>query len=237
MPHASRPDADLDTLAEQVGARLGRRSCLGRGSRERLGSTALLAGEAQAAPAATQRRPRAPARHREDPRALRPSASRRGLLGQAAQPHQHAGGRRLLRIGGHHRHHLPRGGARGPGQGPAAYFESFGVPEREVLTDAVAVAARATHDGPGPHVVTGPIAVRGPSRATCSRSRCSTCPCGAVRRDLQPARQGSAAGRVSRAVRGQARARPLLQRRAATSASSPRWRSGSTGCEGGSRAR
>lgn len=47
------------------------------------------------------------------------------------------------------------------GKDPRQYFETFGVPERHVLRDAVAVAAKATHDGPGPHVVTGPIAVRG----------------------------------------------------------------------------
>jgi len=47
------------------------------------------------------------------------------------------------------------------GKDPRAFFETYGVPEREVLRDAVAVAATAVHDGPGPHVVTGPIAVRG----------------------------------------------------------------------------
>ena len=35
------------------------------------------------------------------------------------------------------------------------------MPARNVLNDAVAVAAHTPHDGPGPHVVTGPIAVRG----------------------------------------------------------------------------
>ncbi|MBC9733138.1 acetamidase/formamidase family protein [Nocardioides marmotae] len=47
------------------------------------------------------------------------------------------------------------------GKDPRQYFETFGVPEKHVLRDAVAVAARAEHAGPGPHVVTGPIAVRG----------------------------------------------------------------------------
>ncbi|MEQ4548046.1 acetamidase/formamidase family protein, partial [Nocardioides kribbensis] len=47
------------------------------------------------------------------------------------------------------------------GQDPREYFGSFGVPERHVLRDAVEVAARTPHDGPGPHVVTGPVAVRG----------------------------------------------------------------------------
>ena len=35
------------------------------------------------------------------------------------------------------------------------------MPERSVLRDVVDVAAHAVHDGPGPHVITGPIAVRG----------------------------------------------------------------------------
>lgn len=47
------------------------------------------------------------------------------------------------------------------GQDPVAYFDGFGVPRRSVLEDAVAVARRSVHDGPGPHVVTGPIAVTG----------------------------------------------------------------------------
>lgn len=47
------------------------------------------------------------------------------------------------------------------GKDPRQFFEQYGVGERSVLTDAVAVAARTPHDGPGPHVVTGPIAVRG----------------------------------------------------------------------------
>jgi acetamidase/formamidase len=47
------------------------------------------------------------------------------------------------------------------GKDPRQFFESYGVPERQVLEDAVAVAAHASPQGPGPHVVTGPIAVRG----------------------------------------------------------------------------
>ncbi len=47
------------------------------------------------------------------------------------------------------------------GKDPRAYFATHGVAPREVLDDAVAVAANAVHDGPGPHVITGPIAVRG----------------------------------------------------------------------------
>ena len=47
------------------------------------------------------------------------------------------------------------------GRDPRGYFGGFGVKPRDVLRDAVGVAAHAVHDGPGPHVVTGPIAVRG----------------------------------------------------------------------------
>lgn len=47
------------------------------------------------------------------------------------------------------------------GRDPRQFFESYGVPGRSVLRDAVDVAAHAVHEGPGPHVITGPIAVRG----------------------------------------------------------------------------
>src|SRR5919202_1420523 len=47
------------------------------------------------------------------------------------------------------------------GRDPRGYFGGFGVRPRDVLRDAVDVAAHAVHDGPGPHVVTGPIVVRG----------------------------------------------------------------------------
>lgn len=47
------------------------------------------------------------------------------------------------------------------GKDPRGFFGGFGVPARDVLTDAVDIAARTPHDGPGPHVVTGPVAVRG----------------------------------------------------------------------------
>lgn len=47
------------------------------------------------------------------------------------------------------------------GRDPLGYFAGFGVPAGQVLADAVEIAARVTHDGPGPHVLTGPIAVRG----------------------------------------------------------------------------
>jgi len=47
------------------------------------------------------------------------------------------------------------------GRDPREYFGGFGVPVGKVLYDGVAVAKRSVHDGPGPHVVTGPVAVRG----------------------------------------------------------------------------
>ncbi len=49
------------------------------------------------------------------------------------------------------------------GQDPLAYFGSHGIPEDQVLTDAAEIAAAATRDPKhdGPHVVTGPIEVRG----------------------------------------------------------------------------
>ncbi|ADP82382.1 acetamidase/formamidase family protein [Pseudofrankia inefficax] len=49
------------------------------------------------------------------------------------------------------------------GRDPVAFFAGFGVPADEVLTDAVAVAARSAHTPglDGPHVITGPIAVLG----------------------------------------------------------------------------
>ncbi|MEJ5868282.1 acetamidase/formamidase family protein [Pseudokineococcus sp. 5B2Z-1] len=47
------------------------------------------------------------------------------------------------------------------GKDPLDYFTSFGVSPDAVLQDAIGVAARTPHDGPGPHVVTGPVHVRG----------------------------------------------------------------------------
>jgi acetamidase/formamidase len=47
------------------------------------------------------------------------------------------------------------------GRDPRGYFGGFGVPDDQVLRDAIGVARLAVHDGPGPHVVTGPVAVRG----------------------------------------------------------------------------
>lgn len=63
------------------------------------------------------------------------------------------------------------------GKDPRAFFESYGVPERAVLRDAVAVAAHTPHDGPGPHVVTGPIAVRGAHPGDVLKIECWGCRC------------------------------------------------------------
>lgn len=47
------------------------------------------------------------------------------------------------------------------GKDPRGFFGGFGIPARDVLDDAVRIAAGTPHDGPDPHVVTGPVAVRG----------------------------------------------------------------------------
>ena len=48
------------------------------------------------------------------------------------------------------------------GRNPVAFFGDHGVAARDVLDDAIAIAAGAPHDpADGPHVITGPIAVRG----------------------------------------------------------------------------
>jgi acetamidase/formamidase len=47
------------------------------------------------------------------------------------------------------------------GKDPVGYFAGFGVRRADVLADAVAVAAGTPHDGPGPHVVSRPVAVAG----------------------------------------------------------------------------
>jgi acetamidase/formamidase len=47
------------------------------------------------------------------------------------------------------------------GQDPRAYFSGFGVAAEDVLLDAAAIAATTPHDGPGPHVVSRPVAVTG----------------------------------------------------------------------------
>jgi acetamidase/formamidase len=47
------------------------------------------------------------------------------------------------------------------GRDPVAFFGSHGVPAKDVLADAVAIASGGTHTpADGPHIVTGPIEVR-----------------------------------------------------------------------------
>jgi acetamidase/formamidase len=47
------------------------------------------------------------------------------------------------------------------GKDPAQYFGDHGVGRGSVLSDAALIAANKAHTGPGPHVVTGPVAVEG----------------------------------------------------------------------------
>jgi acetamidase/formamidase len=47
------------------------------------------------------------------------------------------------------------------GKNPVEYFGDHGVRRDSVLKDAIAIARRTAHSGPGPHVITGPVAVAG----------------------------------------------------------------------------
>jgi acetamidase/formamidase len=47
------------------------------------------------------------------------------------------------------------------GRDPVAFFGQHGVAKANVLGDAIDIAAHSEHDLSGPHVITGPIAVRG----------------------------------------------------------------------------
>jgi acetamidase/formamidase len=47
------------------------------------------------------------------------------------------------------------------GRNPVRFFGTHGVPENEVLLDAVTLAADKEHTGPGPHIVVGPVEVEG----------------------------------------------------------------------------
>jgi acetamidase/formamidase len=47
------------------------------------------------------------------------------------------------------------------GRNPVRFFGTHGVPENEVLLDAVKIAADKEHTGPGPHIVVGPVEVEG----------------------------------------------------------------------------
>ncbi len=85
------------------------------------------------------------------------------------------------------------------GRDPQAFFAGQGVRRREVLDDAVAVArdydrTPRNFDVDGPHVVLGPIYVRGARPGDVLKvETLSAVPRVPVRRGLQPARQGRAA--------------------------------------------
>lgn len=165
MSHSPRLETHIptQTTPEEAGARVGRRALLGAAAAGAMGSTALApADEAQAASR----------RRAVGGRALQPGAGRTRGRYVPARPDQifwgklpnrdsepvavvHAGAVVTLDTISH------EGVLEDQGKDPRTFFESYGVPEREVLLDAVAVADRALHDGPGPHVVTGPVAVRG----------------------------------------------------------------------------
>ena len=49
------------------------------------------------------------------------------------------------------------------GKNPVQYFGDHGVRSTDVLSDAQTIATTKPHTGPGPHIVTGPIYVRGAS--------------------------------------------------------------------------
>ena len=160
-PHINT-DIPVQDLADQVAARLGRRAVLGAAAAGAVGSTSLLLPPSDAATSL----PKAALN------ILQPGRGRlRGRYVPARAEEVYWG---RLPNRGSEPVDVVRSGAvvtmdtishegllEDQGKDPRAYFESFGVPERAVLRDAVAVAATAQHDGPGPHVVTGPIAVRG----------------------------------------------------------------------------
>jgi acetamidase/formamidase len=166
MTQTQRPDHDIDLRAavDDIGARLRRRTLLGAAAAAgAVGSTTLVpTGVAQAAP---QRRS-------GSARVLQPGVGRTRGRYIRALPDQVSWGRLPNRdsepVAVVHSGAVVtmdtishEGVLEDQGKDPRAFFETYGVHPREVLQDAVAVAARSIHDGPGPHVVTGPIAVRG----------------------------------------------------------------------------
>jgi acetamidase/formamidase len=157
------PQMPAQTAPEDAGARVGRRALLGAAAAGAMGTTALV--PPAEARAATGRRA-------GSGRALQPGVGRTRGRYVPARPDQvlwgrlpnrdtepvavvHSGAVVTMDTISH------EGVLEDQGRDPRAFFESYGVPERDVLLDAVAVAAHAVHDGPGPHVVTGPVAVRG----------------------------------------------------------------------------
>jgi acetamidase/formamidase len=169
MPLNERPgpaDALAGSLTDSLRSTIARRSMLQAAA---IGPGVLLAataGPAQARPA--QARPAAS----KPPRVLQPGTGRRRgqyvraradevfwgrLPNRASEPVAVVASGSLVTMDtiSH------EGVLEDQGQDPRQFFETYGVPESQVLRDAIAVARDAEHDGPGPHVVTGPIAVTG----------------------------------------------------------------------------
>jgi len=164
VPNPSHLETDIafQDLADQAAARLGRRALLGAAAAGAMGSASLVATPSDAATSL----PKAalsilqPGRGRLRGRYV-PARAEEVYWGKL--PNRDSEPVDVVRSGAvvtmdtiSH-----EGLLEDQGKDPRAYFESFGVPERAVLRDAVAVAETAQHDGPGPHVVTGPIGVRG----------------------------------------------------------------------------
>ena len=237
MTHPPLSVVRQEALEAEVGRRLGRRALLGAAAAGVVGS-ATVAGAGEPGPPPRARVPcgcssRAAVAPADGTCGPSPARS----TGGGCPTGQRAGRGGELGVGGHGRHDLPRGRARGPGQGPRAFFETYGVPERDVLTDAVAVAATAKHDGPGPHVVTGPIAVRGAEPGDILRIEMLDLPL-RVPYGVISNRHGKGAlpGEYPEQFEGTPSSSPTSTR-AATSASSPRSSGAGAGCADGSRAR
>ena len=162
-----------EELAARLGGLLGRRAMLRAAAAGALGSVGagLAQGSAAAAPTGRRSGPR-PSRGPSPVRVLQPGSGRvRGryvparadevlwgrLPNRTTDPVAVVGSGSVVTLDtiSH------EGVLEDQGQDPVAFFEQYGVPRAQVLDDAVAVARRTPHDGPGPHVVTGPVAVRG----------------------------------------------------------------------------
>ncbi len=164
--------ADHDELARSLGSLLGRRALLRASAGGALAGGALAGGTgaASAAPGKPEKPGKGPGKGRAS--ILQPGTGRTPGRYVPAKADEVLWGRLP------NRDSTPVAGVRSgsvvtldtisheglledQGQDPRAYFADQGVPRRQVLDDAIAVAASTPHDGPGPHVVTGPVAVRG----------------------------------------------------------------------------
>jgi len=164
MTEPARINMDTDDLAHTLGAGLARRAVLRAAAAGAVGTGVLLPGtEAQA---------QAAGHPRGGVRILQPGTGRTPGRYVQARPDEVYWGRLP------NRDSTPvavvssgdvvtmdaishEGLLEDQGKDPRQFFASYGVPEHRVLEDAIAVAERTPHDGPGPHVVTGPVAVRG----------------------------------------------------------------------------